>query len=248
MYFVFIDEAGTPGYTNGRTPEGYFTLAGLVVKGNRILDLEKGLRRLKDIFDLHPDDEFKWGGKYSKVGFDFDTFCLYRENMFNLINSYSETIIASVLDKEESYKKNYINDHYELYQQALYFIMERLHKWYDDNGIIRAPAIFVIDSRKNNKESNLDDKLADAYKRALRTGTYYYNGFPYFSETPFFATSDRSAGLQLTDYCAGPIQQYFSTGKDKWYNLLRTNIRKSPEGKITGYGIKFFPGRPTIPL
>ncbi|HEU4962585.1 MAG TPA: DUF3800 domain-containing protein [Bacilli bacterium] len=248
MYFVFIDEAGTPGFHKGKTPEGYFTLAGLVVKIEHILSLERELHQIKAEFDLHPHDEVKWGAKYSRFGFTFEQFSQYRKSVFGLIQHRGETVIASVLDKEESYKKEYINDHFELYQQALFLLMERIHKWLNDLGVEAGTVIFVIDSRKNNKEANLDEKLAEAYVRALRTGTFF-TGFVHFSETPFFATSEGSVGLQLADFCAGPIQQYFSTGKDEWYLFVREKIRKSPyDGRIAGFGIKAFPQRATDPF
>ncbi|MED0676182.1 DUF3800 domain-containing protein [Aneurinibacillus thermoaerophilus] len=248
MYFVFIDEAGTPGYKKGKTPDGYFTLAGMIVKGENILKLERELQRHKLDYGLPPQEEFKWGSKYSSVGWSYDEYANFREGVFQIIENLAETIIGVVLDKGESYKKNYINDHCDLYQQALYLMMERINMWYEDTGVIAAPTIFVIDSRKNNKEADLDEKLAKSFRGALRTGTYYHQGFPWFSHSPFFSTSEESTGLQLADYCAGPIQQYFSTGKDEWYQKMRGKIRKSPGGKVSGYGIKTFPGRPTIQL
>lgn len=249
MYFVFIDEAGTPGVKQGKIPEGYFTLAAMVVKGDNILKMERQLRSIKGEFDIHPKDELKWGGKYSEVGLTHESFMTFREYTFDLIESISETVIASVIEKKKAYEKHYINDHFDLYQQALFLVMERIYQWFDDPGVTKEPTVFVIDSRKNNKQANLDEKLAEAYKRAKSTGTYFFGAFPVFSETPYFASSDNSAGLQLVDYCAGPIQQLFSRGNDDWYRKLRGKIRKSKyDGKISGYGIKCFPFTPTIQL
>ncbi|MDT3416191.1 hypothetical protein QO009_002059 [Brevibacillus aydinogluensis] len=249
MYFVFVDEAGTPGYNKKKQPEGYFSLAGIIIKAERILELEKKLRKLKRDFEIHPNDEFKWSSSYSEFGFDFKTFCEYRGEKFRLINEIAETVIVSVLDKAESFKKDYINDHCDLYQQALYLMMERIHNWRSDRGVTDGPFVFVIDSRKNAKEANLDEKLGNAYRRALRTGTYYYTtGFPAFSETPYFTASESSSGLQLADYCAGAVQQYFTKGTSDWYPMLRPKIRKSADGKVSGFGIKFFPGRTPVEL
>lgn len=245
MYFVYIDEAGTPGFKDPKKIEGYFTLACLIVNGENLLPLENSLSSIKQRFDIHPDEEFKWGSKYSKVGWDYKIFCEFRESMFDLIHTYSEVVVATVMDKKESFKKGYINNHYELYQNALYYCMERIHMWCNDNGI-SGPLVFVIDSRKNNKQSDLDDNLFKAFKRALNTGTYFFNGFPYFSETAFFSISESSAGLQLADYCAGSIYHYLTTGKDEWYLKLRGKIRKDPSGIVNGFGIKHFPNRPKI--
>lgn len=240
MYFVFVDESGSP----GKTKKGkYFVLAGMVVKADNILALEKTLKKIKFKHGIFPDIEFKWSDRYSDIGLDYEQYCSFREAMFETINSFSETIVAAVLDKEESYKLEYINDHNDIYKHALYFIMERIHNWYNDEGTVKMPAVFVIDSREDQNGRRLDKELAKAYVRAIELGNNYYSGFPHFSRTPFFTSSHSSAGLQFADYCAGPIQRLFELGDSEWYNLIRGKLRKSPDGEIKGFGIKYFPNK-----
>lgn len=245
MKFVYIDESGTAGLNENATSKEFFVLSGMMVEANKILVMEQQVRKIKQQYGLYPDGEFKWNASYAKNGLTYDSYQSFRHSKIDLIKKISDCVIAIAMDKKESYRKNYINDHLDLYKQALYLLMERFCMYL--NGT-ETPVVFVIDSRKNDKNAKLDDELALAYKNALRTGTYHFKeGFPFFSETAFFTTSEDSAGLQLADYCAGPIKQYFETKKSKWYERLRPALRKKHD-KISGYGIKQFPTLPQIPL
>ncbi|MDO6355099.1 DUF3800 domain-containing protein [Caloramator sp. CAR-1] len=246
MYFVYIDEAGQPGgYDNStqRVKSGaskYFTLAGILIPADDTIKLQRKLKLLKLQHNLPTDKEFKWNAKYSQFGIDKETYISYREGMVQLINEYKNSVIVAVIDKDEAYKKNYINNHHDVYVQALHLIMERVQKEINDRNLLKEPVMFMFDSRKNDKNSKLDEELQLSYIRATGLGTYYMS-FPYFSETPIFVDSDYSAGVQLADYCAGITHRAYEAGKSDWFEKIKPALRKSKTGNITGYGLKVFP-------
>lgn len=238
MYIAYVDESGNPGLGSSGSST-YFTLGALLLNADDILDIEKEVARIKIAHEISPQTEFKWNSRYSNFGLDKETFISYRQCIFKLVNRKAVTIVASVLHKEKSYKKPYINNHLELYKQALFLAMERIHYFLEDNEKGQ-PTIFVIDSRKNNKDGRLDKKLTEAYKRALGQGTYYTN-FRWFSETPFFTDSSEAVGIQLADHCVGAIHRVAEQNNDDWYKLIRQSMRHGKNGKIEGYGAKCFP-------
>lgn len=246
MYFVYIDESGQPGgfdSLNQKMKSGasrYFTLAGILIPADDTIKLQNNLKSLKIQHNLPTDKEFKWNAKYSQFGIDKETYISYREGIVQLINEYKNSVIAAVIDKDEAYKKNYINDHHDVYVQALHLIMERVQKEMNDRDLSKEPVMFMFDSRKNDKNCKLDEELQIAYRRATGLGTFYMS-FPYFSETPIFVDSDYSAGVQLADYCAGIIQRAYEVEKSDWFEKIKPALRKSKTGKISGYGLKVFP-------
>lgn len=246
MYFVFVDESGQPGgydYCTQKLTAGsskYFTLGSILIPADDTIKLQNKLKTLKLMHNLPTDKEFKWNAKYSKYGIDKKTYISYREGMVELINEYSNSVIVAVIDKDEAYKKNYINNHHDIYVQALHFIMERVQKEMNDRKLTGEPIMFMLDSRKNDKNCKLDEELQIAYKRATKLGTYYMS-FPFFSETPIFVDSDYSAGVQLADYCTGIVHRAYEVGYSDWFEKIKPALRKSETGKFKGYGIKVFP-------
>jgi hypothetical protein len=236
MYFVFVDESGNPG--EPKQNNEYFTMAGVVVHDSQILDMEKAIVRNKTNHGLSRDEEIKWNTKYGKVGLSLDDFISYRENLYEIINEYASTIVGTVIYKTEAYKKSYINNPEDVYKNSLFYMMERIHYYLEDDAEPE-PTVFVLDSRKNNKNKKLDKMLARAYRRALGQGTYYTD-FIHFSRNVFFSDSEDSIGIQLADHCAGPIYRVVAEDKTDWYDLIKHKVR-SKDGQKIGYGIKIFP-------
>lgn len=246
MYFVFLDESGQAGgydaekrtLTNGSSK--YFTLAGILIHSDNLLELERELKCRKVNHNLPLDKEFKWNAKYRKFNLSKDEYLSYRESIVELICMYENSVVASVINKEEAFKKPYINNHHDVYVRALHFIMERIEKELDERGHMQEPVMFMFDSRKNDKNSKLDEELQKSYIEAKNKGTYYMN-FPNFLDIALFADSDYCAGVQLADYCAGIIQRKYELGYTDWKDKINTALRKSDTNVINGYGIKVFP-------
>lgn len=245
MYFVYVDESGTPGWSQNtdeyiEQQKRYFVMAGIMIHSSHILDVERAIMGIKQDHGLGPFTEVKWHTKYAKIGLALEELVSYRSALYDVIEEHAEVIVGSVMDKPEAYKKPYINDHFDVYKNSLLYIMERIHYYLVFD--IKKPelTIFVLDSRKNEKNRKLDKMLAEAYRMALALGTYYTD-FKYFSQTAFFSDSEDSIGIQLADHCAGPIYRYITENKNDWYSRIRPKIRKPPGKPIEGYGIKVFP-------
>jgi len=246
MYFVFVDESGQPGgydpvskmITKGSSH--FFTLSGFLVSSDALINIEKKVKIVKIQHGLPTDKEFKWNAQYKTFGIDKETYISFREKMISIICEYPNSVISTIIDKSKCYNKEYIKDHHDVYVQALHLIMERVQMELCDRGHSEQPVMFVFDSRKNDKNKKLDEELQKAYIRAIGLGTYYVN-FPNFLSTAIFADSDYSAGVQLADYCAGPIQRNAEHQIDDWFRKLMPAIRKNSSGQMKGYGLKLFP-------
>ena len=59
----------------------------------------------------------------------------------------------------------------------------------------------------------------------------------------FIAASHHSVGVQFADLVAGAVYRMVSKNDDRFYNKIKDNFRKSPEGDVNGYGIVSVPHR-----
>lgn len=247
MYIIFIDESGQPGGYNSDTNEfnekssKYFILSGFMIDGNELINIQQKLNLIKIKYGLNKDIEAKWNSSYKALGMEFETYVKYRKEILELISEHRNSVVGIAMNKEKCYKSNYnIKNHNDLYAFALNLLMERFcMEVTDRNGRDTCvPVILFTDSRKNDRNNNLDKELQIAYRRAKNMGTKYI-GFPNFSESLVFIDSKYSSGIQLADFCAGAIFKFFEDGNDTYINMIKTSIRNH-NGKINGAGLKEF--------
>lgn len=239
MFFVYVDESGTPGYSKNNIQNKYFVMAGIMIHSSNLLTVEQRMIDNKINHKLSMDEEVKWNSKYSKLGLSLEEFLSYRKNLYKIIQDFSTTIIATVMNKPNAYNKEYINNHFDVYKNSLFYLMERVHYFISDDIKRPETTVFVLDSRKNDKDRQLDKMLARAYREALGLGTYYTN-FSYFSRTPFFSDSEDCVEIQLADHCAGPIYRLFTEHNRDWFSLIEPKLRMR-NGTYIGSGLKIFP-------
>ena len=249
MYIAFIDESGQPGGYDKNTKtltvgsSSFFIVSAFLIDADDILDIERKLTDIKLKYGLSKEFEAKWNMNYSKVGFNYDTYCKYKEEILNLITYYPHSVISIVMDKEKCYQKSYINDHKDMYFKAFHLLMERIFLEVRDRGEkkVLKPTLSFVDSRKTNNDNTLDKELQIAYKRAKNIGTYYYKeGFPNFSDSLVFMDSQFCAGVQLADFCAGATYKYYAENEDRFIKKLQPAFR-THDGNIKNAGIKLFP-------
>lgn len=242
MKIVFTDESGQSGGYDNETKEltkgssQYFTLGSFMIDSEELLKLEREIRDIKIRYGLKPTQEIKSSMSYSKLGLTYEKFHNLLADICSVICNYKNSIIAIVIDKKEAYKRNYINNHNDLYAEAMYLLMERVCMNLNDEP--EAPVMFFTDSRKNAKNNHLDKELQISYLRAKYKGTRFVN-FPSFSESIVFIDSEYCVGIQLADICTAIINRKIEQGDMNYYELIKSAIRTHND-KIDGYGIKVF--------
>ena len=248
MYIVFIDESGQPGGWNNekmcltKNSSHFFTLAGLMIEANNILDIESNFKDIKLKYGLNESTEIKWSCSYSKIGLTFEQSINMKSDILKMISNYKNSVIGIVIDKEFCYKtENDIKNHNDLYAFALNLLMEVVCMEIIDREGKNAttPALIFTDSRKNNSNNKLDKELQIAYLRAKRSRTNFIN-FPNLCENLVFIDSNYSSGIQCVDFCVGAIHKKFEFNDTKFFDLLLPAIRCNKKNDIYGHGIKLY--------
>lgn len=94
----------------------------------------------------------------------------------------------------------------------------------------------VFESRGRNEDRELELEF-----RRVRTDNALKTALDH---EPVFSKKDANhGGLQLADLVARPIglQQLNSGQPNRAYDVLERKFRRSPQGKIEGWGLKCFP-------
>jgi hypothetical protein len=100
--------------------------------------------------------------------------------------------------------------------------------------------IIVADHRGTKPDAT----FRKARERLLRSEAEFTSNYQNLVESLFFLPSDISVGIQLADMVAGAVWRKFEKNDDRCYTMLEPSIRKSPSGKIDGYGIvRFLKGK-----
>lgn len=202
----------------------------------------KALRRKK--YDKHK----LWGSltKEEKIQFN--------KEFYNIISQEDYVIIAGIIDKNKMKDK----DKNLLFYLCYSFILERFEYFLDDK---KSYGLVVMDYAEASKEIK---SLQRTHKEALESGIrvrrkdltlkisdkeYSFKGYKRrqinnVCEQIIFLNDNYNHILQVVDMIAAAIFAKFNRKTDNWFEKIRQVIRTSGDGKILGYGLKFFPEKP----
>ncbi len=83
-----------------------------------------------------------------------------------------------------------------------------------------------------------DDKiLRQVHQKLLHSEGKFISSYDNFVEGLFLTPSHFSVGIQLADLVAGAVWRRFERGDSRWFDELEPSLRRSPSGKIEGYGL-----------
>ena len=99
----------------------------------------------------------------------------------------------------------------------------------------------VADHRGKKQDEGFRRHHHDLVENEKRNVSTYEN----YVETLFLTPSHHSIGIQLADLVAGAIGRAMNTGQTHFARLLKPALRISAKGKIWGYGLVRFPGKPS---
>lgn len=145
------------------------------------------------------------------------------------------TVIAAVIDKSR-HVKQYSNPA-NPYEMALTFCMERLHYWLRGAGEAGRTTHVVVEKR-----GRTEDQLLELEFRRIADGRNAAGKMPDL-DIRFMDKKHNSTGLQIADLVAHPIaRRVIKPDQPNWaFDIIEGKLRRSPAGRIPGYGLKVFP-------
>lgn len=101
-YFIYIDETGQPFGLSTKSSK-YFILAGFLVKGHKVLEIQNYLNYIKVSYDIK--QEVKFSISYKKTGLDYEHFVNLKCDLSKYINHFENSVVGIIIDKQNFYNK-----------------------------------------------------------------------------------------------------------------------------------------------
>ena len=246
MYFLFIDESGTPPKPEKAAGQ-YLIIGGLIVPEGSWKGISADFNRLLKKRKIGGEIKWKFFGSGNTQpanpfqGMTRDEINEIRTELFAIITSRkSIKLIACVTDIEAAYKMDSIVTQDDIYCLTYKGVTERFQYFLQDASRTTGQTqlgIVVSDHRMNSN----DQSLRARHHQLLEERSSYTSDYENIVETIFFAPSHVSVGLQLADMTAGAIHRYFQYGDSQHVRVLVPSFRTSPTGQVDGYGIVKMP-------
>lgn len=161
----------------------------------------------------------------------------FMEGLNTIIRDAPFTAIAAVIDKERLRRTYRFPDN--PYDIALRFCLERTY------AMLRSLGTGQVDRRTHfifERRGKVEDSALELTFRRVCDGANQWGPMPNF-EIVFADKRVNSSGLQLADLTARPIglRVLRPTQANRAFDLIEPKFRRSPTGKIDGWGLKTFP-------
>lgn len=260
MYRLYVDEVGTDGLTHvAEDNHRYFSLTGVAMEIAHCRDhLEPALNWIKaEVFKHDPDAPLIFHRtdipkKKRQFGIlnDPKKHALFDRAILRVFSSSVYKVITIFVDKKEFLEKEEWREKHP-YHYLMKIMVEKYVQLLERN---RALGDIMPEGRRGKK----DAKLQEAFTETLKWGTYYVSSDRMRNrltceKLKFRYKHQNIAGLQLCDLLAHPSHMHVRTvlnhdvelgefAKQVVNILVRSKYdRSSAYGKITGYGVKWFP-------
>lgn len=247
MQMLFVDESGTPPPPGKSDAAILFVLGGIVIPEDFWAKIAADLERLKKKYRV--SGEIKWryfappkGAKtHSLSHLNSDEKDALRLELYEVIRSYrSIRLICVVTNVQLAYQMPYVNTADDVYWYSYKQLTERFQYYLQDLERTvgqRVNGIVVCDHRAPQD----DERLRELHHRLLSGDRENFAKYSNLIEGLFIAPSHLSVGIQLADMVAGAVFRRFNAGDDRFYSQIEASFRRSPQGKVEGYGIVRFP-------
>jgi hypothetical protein len=96
----------------------------------------------------------------------------------------------------------------------------------------------VIADHRGKKQ---DDLLRREHHGLLDRVGMYTSDYQNYVETIFMTPSHLSVGIQFADMVAGAIGRAYNSNDRTYFRLIEPTLRKSPTGRLDGWGLIKFP-------
>ncbi len=240
-YLVFVDESGDHNLARIDPQFPVFVLLFAIIrKADYVDQVCPELSRFKFAFWGH-DEVVLHEHEIRKPFGDF-LFLLQRpmrERFLAQLSSQMErlpaTVVAVVIDKPD-YLSRY-HQPVNPYDYALETGLERVHRHLESLGQSSRPTAVIVERRGRREDSELElafRRVCDGANALRKVLSFHLVMIP---------KSSNSAGLQLTDLMARPValRHLRPDQPNRAFDIIQTKFRRSPEGRIEGWGLKKLP-------
>jgi Protein of unknown function (DUF3800) len=239
VYIAYVDESGDHGLESIDPHYPIFVLACSVFRYEDYADTVARVTLFKfkyfghDQVILHEREIRKRIGPFSILK-DQETREAFHDDLTELVDEARFTLIASVIRKADLTHRYIWPEN--LYHLAMGFCLERLKLHLDDLGY--SGETCVVFERRGTKE----DRDLELEFRRICAGVNYFNE-PLPFDIIIAPKSSNSSGLQMADMIARPVGRHVldPTQSNRAYDVAEKKFRRSPSGKIEGWGLKHFP-------
>ena len=160
----------------------------------------------------------------------------FMSDLNGLVSHAPFTLIAAVIHKQR-YAANY-TQRINPYHLALGYCLERLYRHLSETLGCESGCLHVVFEQRGRTE---DRELELEFRR--RCDGHNLKGWRYPFEFVLADKRGNSTGLQLADLVARPIglRVLRPNQPNRAWNILSQKFRRSPAGKVNGWGLKVFP-------
>lgn len=160
----------------------------------------------------------------------------FMDELSAILGNSPMTIIASVIDKAALQAK--YHDPSNPYQIGLQFCLERAEMHLRALGQDDRVTHCVFEKRGANEDRDLELEF-----RRICDGANYHHRRLDCLDVVFADKKINSSGLQIADLTARPIGLHvLRPGQpNRAFEVIEPKLRKNPEGKASGWGLKVFP-------
>lgn len=240
-YIIYVDESGDHGLDSIDSDYPVFVLDFCIFRkdhyANAVVPKVQAFKFLHfghDMVVLHEHEIRK-----QKPPFAFlqsqQKRAVFMDGLNQLIEQADFTVVAAVIDKHRL--TNAYHRPANPYELALCFCMERAYAFLRDRGQHTCTTHIMVE-RRGKRE---DDELELAFRR-IRDGANQWGAMPGF-EIVFVDKKTNSSGLQIADLTARPIGRHVMNPHqpNRAWEIIEPKLRRSPTGKVAGWGLKVFP-------
>lgn len=249
MYLCFIDESGSPPKPTAKNPRPYFVIAGVIMHEAQWKGIAQELRRLKAKPEYAITGEIKWR-YFGTANDDVDNSVAHldqaardafrREFYAILTQRKSIRTIACVTSVPAAYETRYVKAAEDLYQFTYKPVSERFQYYLQDQTkAVGAEQLGMVVA--DHRARGQDESLRSGHHRLVDQPATFTSNYENYVETIFLTPSHLSVGIQFADMVAGAVGRAFSTGDQTWFEAMEPTLRRSPAGKVEGYGLVKFP-------
>jgi hypothetical protein len=240
-YIVFVDESGDHGMETIDPHYPMFVLVFCVFgKEDYAARLAPAMLRFKfrhfghDQVVLHEMDIRKSRGA---VGFlrDAARRSVFMDDVNELVKNAPFTLVASAIHKQR-YQAQYRAPG-NPYHVAMTFGLERIYSMLQGEGCAGGITHMIFERRGQREDAEVELE----FRRICDGANYFGAHLPF--QIILSNKQCNSSGLQLADLIARPIGRHLlePDQPNRAYEIVERKFRRSPAGKIRGWGLKVFP-------
>lgn len=243
IYFFFIDDQG-----DVNNNQKWLLLGGLLISVQDYHHLSREIKKYNEKILKNDVREVKWSDlsavSYLKnkeqnikenksfaylKDFSIQELDDFIKGFFQLLNKYNYLIILSVTNKEYFDVKPSL----KFIELQIEDLLQRVQYEIQNSSSL---AIFVHDSRSKRQDNK---KIKNIYK-SLMSNSRFVQDYKNIIDNLFIEDSHLNSGIQISDFIVGVISgtlRSWKFSKELYKNYLQQKLRKSPMGKVIGYGI-----------